>query len=62
MTGVGVRSHTGVGARIFKALSEAGINVELIGTSEVEVSVVVAGEHGEQALKAARAAFADVIG
>ncbi|QDT67632.1 Aspartokinase [Planctomycetes bacterium MalM25] len=62
VTGVGVRSHTGVGARIFRALSEAEINVELIGTSEVEVTVVVDGAMGDQALEAARAAFADVIG
>ncbi|MEQ8848142.1 aspartate kinase [Botrimarina sp.] len=61
VTGVGVRSHTGAATRIFRALSEEGINVELIGTSEVKLSVVVAGEHGARALKAANAAFADVI-
>lgn len=62
INGVGVRSHTGVATRTFRALSEAGINVELIGTSEVELSVVIAGEHGPRALEAANAAFADVIG
>lgn len=60
VTGVGVRSHTGVGTRVFRALSEASINVELIGTSEVEMTVVVAGEHGAKALEAAKEAFADV--
>ncbi|TWT95287.1 Aspartokinase [Botrimarina colliarenosi] len=62
VTGVGVRSHTGVGTRIFRALSGAGINVELIGTSEVKVSVVIAGEHAAKALTATEEAFADVIG
>lgn len=61
VTGVGVRSHTGVGTRVFRALSEAGINVELVGTSEVEMTVVIAAEHGATAVAAARAAFADVV-
>ena len=60
VTGIGVRSHTGVGTRLFGALSDAGVNVELIGASEVEVSVVVAGDQGVKALEAANAAFADV--
>ena len=60
--GIGVRSHTGVGTRMFRALSEAGINVELIGTSEVEVNAVVAGTSGDTGLAALEKAFADVIG
>lgn len=61
VTGIGVRSHTGVGTRIFQALSEAGINVELIGTSEVAISVVVAGDQGKKGLEAMQKIFADVI-
>lgn len=61
VTGIGVRSHTGVGTRIFRALSEAGINVELIGTSEVAISVVVAGDQGKKGLEAMQEVFADVI-
>ena len=61
VTGVGVRSHTGVGARMFRALSEAGINVELICTSEVEVNAVVSGENGAAGLAALEKAFADVV-
>jgi len=61
VTGVGMRSHTGVGVRMFRSLSEAGINVELISTSEMKVNVVVAAEKGEQGLKALNAAFADVL-
>ena len=60
--GVGIRTHTGVGARMFKALSEAGINVEMINTSEVRVNVVVDAAKGEAGLKALRTAFADVMG
>jgi aspartate kinase len=60
--GVGIRTHVGVGARMFKALSEAGINVEMINTSEVRVNVVVDSPFGEPGLKALREAFADVMG
>jgi aspartate kinase len=59
--GIGIRSHTGVGLRMFKALSEAGINVEMINTSEVQINVVVNAEKGRKALAALRAAFADVL-
>jgi aspartate kinase len=60
--GVGIRTHTGVGARMFKALADAGINVEMINTSEVRVNVVVDAEKGEAGLAALRTAFADVMG
>jgi aspartate kinase len=60
--GIGIRTHVGVAARMFKALSDAGINVEMINTSEVRVNVVVAAEKGEAGLKALRTAFADVMG
>ncbi|MBQ15569.1 MAG: aspartate kinase [Planctomycetaceae bacterium] len=39
--GIGLRSHTGVGAKMFHALGEAGINIQMINTSEIRVSVVV---------------------
>ena len=41
IVGVGMRSHAGVASRMFRALSEAGINLRMIGTSEIKVSVVV---------------------
>ncbi len=62
VTGVGIRSHTGVGVRMFRALSEAGINVEMISTSEMRVNAVVKADRGEASLQALNAAFADVIG
>jgi aspartate kinase len=60
--GVGIRTHTGVGARMFKALSDAGINVEMINTSEVRVNVVVDADQGDRGLSTLRTAFADVMG
>jgi aspartate kinase len=60
--GIGIRSHTGVGLRMFKALAEAGINVEMVSTSEVRTNVVVAAEKGEAGLAALKQAFADVLG
>ncbi len=61
VTGVGIRSHTGVGLRMFRALSQAGINVELVSTSEVKVNVVVLDDKGKAGLQALQAAFTDVV-
>ena len=61
VSGVGLRSHTGVAIRMFRALSQAGINVEMINTSEVRVNVVVDGAHGARALSELHSAFADVL-
>jgi aspartate kinase len=62
VTGIGIRSHTGVGIRMFKALADAGINVDMISTSEVRVNAVVAADKGTAGLAALRQAFADVLG
>ncbi|MDC0935627.1 aspartate kinase, partial [Pirellulales bacterium] len=52
--GIGIRSHVGVGVRMFEALAGADINVEMINTSEVRVNVVVDETKGESGLKALR--------
>ena len=57
VSGVGLRSHTGVGLKLFAALAEAGVNAQLIGTSEMRVSVVVAADEADRAVAAVRAAF-----
>ena len=57
VSGVGLRSHTGVGLKLFAALAEAGVNAQLIGTSEMRVSVVVAAGEADRAVAAVRAAF-----
>jgi aspartate kinase len=59
--GVGMRSQTGVAARMFQSLANAGINIELISTSEVRVNVVVDGRDGHKALSALKKEFADVL-
>lgn len=59
--GTGIRSHAGVATRMFKAMSELGINVDMISTSEVRINVVVAGNKGEAALEALKKEFADSL-
>jgi aspartate kinase len=61
VSGVGLRTHTGVAIRMFRALADAGINLDLINTSEVRVNVVVDGAQAEKGLKQLQAAFADVL-
>jgi aspartate kinase len=55
--GVGMRTHTGVARRMFGALAQRGINISMINTSEVRVSVVVDQKHGPGALAALKEAF-----
>jgi aspartate kinase len=59
--GTGLRSHTGVARRLFQSLAAAGINVEMIGTSEVQLNVVVDGSQGQKALEVLETEFADVM-
>lgn len=60
VSGIGLRSHTGVAIRMFRALAEARINVIMINTSEVRVNVVVDGSQGPTSLHCLQEAFADV--
>ncbi|MCA9152710.1 MAG: ACT domain-containing protein, partial [Planctomycetales bacterium] len=60
VSGIGLRSHTGVAIRMFRALAEAKINVAMINTSEVRVNVVVDGADGEKGLACLKQAFEDV--
>ena len=57
IVGVGMRSHSGVAARMFEALANAGVNIEMISTSEIKISVVIDVAKGEEAMKAVHAAF-----
>jgi aspartate kinase len=57
ITGVGIRSHAGVADRLFKPLAEAGVNIDLVSTSEVRLNVIVAAEHGKRSLTVLRKAF-----
>jgi len=55
--GVGMRSHPGVSATCFRAIAEAGINIEMISTSEIRISVLVAVEDVDRAVRAVHTAF-----
>ncbi len=59
--GTGMRSHTGVANRMFQSLADAGINVDMISTSEVRLNAVIDGEQGPKGLEALRKEFADVM-
>ena len=52
-----MRSHPGVSATFFKAIADAGVNVEMISTSEIRISVVTRAEDAEKAVKAVHTAF-----
>jgi aspartate kinase len=55
--GVGMRTHAGVAATMFKVLAAEGVNIEMIATSEIKVSVVVNAKYGELAMRALHDAF-----
>ncbi|MEX2382724.1 MAG: aspartate kinase [Opitutales bacterium] len=57
VVGVGMRTHSGVAASLFAALAEKGINIQLISTSEIKISVVIDLFHADEAARAAHAAF-----
>jgi aspartate kinase len=57
LVGAGMRSHPGVSATLFQALAEANINIEMISTSEIRISVVVRESDVEKAVKAIHTAF-----
>jgi len=52
-----MRSHTGVAQTMFEALAERGINVEVIATSEIKISVLIDAEYTELAVRALHNAF-----
>ncbi|MFG0285537.1 MAG: aspartate kinase [Phycisphaerales bacterium JB039] len=55
--GVGMRTHTGVAATMFRALSDAGVNIENITTSEIKISCILSQADGERAMRAVHEAF-----
>jgi aspartate kinase len=57
IVGVGMRSHSGVAARMFGALSREGINIQMISTSEIAVSCVIEDKYAELAVRALHDAF-----
>jgi aspartate kinase len=57
LVGAGMRSHPGVSALLFGALADAGVNIEMISTSEIRISVVVRGQDVDAAVQAVHSAF-----
>jgi aspartate kinase len=57
LVGVGMRSHPGVAAKMFRTLAEEGINIQMISTSEIKISVVIDEKYLELAVRALHKAF-----
>ena len=57
VVGVGMRSHAGIANTMFAALAEKGINIQVISTSEIKVSVLIAAEYTELAVRALHTAY-----
>jgi aspartate kinase len=57
VVGVGMKTHSGVAATLFQTLADQGVNIELISTSEIKISVVIAASRADAAARAAHAAF-----
>jgi aspartate kinase len=57
VVGVGMKTHSGVAATLFETLAAEGINIELISTSEIKISVVITAARADDAARAAHAAF-----
>jgi aspartate kinase len=57
LVGIGMRSHAGVASKMFEALSKEGINIRMISTSEIKVSVVIDEKYLELGVRALHEAF-----
>jgi aspartate kinase len=57
LVGAGMRSHPGISASLFRALADADINIEMISTSEIRVSVITRGDQLDDAVRAVHTAF-----
>lgn len=57
IVGVGMRSHSGVAARMFSTLAKEGINIQLISTSEIKISCLIESKYTELAVRALHSAF-----
>ena len=57
LVGVGMRTHAGIASSAFKALSEAGINIQMISTSEIKITIVIQEKETDQAVNALHSEF-----
>ncbi len=61
VSGIGLRSHTQVGTVLFKTLADAGINVQMINTSELQLNAVIEESSTDKALSLIKSAFATAL-
>jgi aspartate kinase len=57
VVGVGMRSHVGIASQMFRTLSEEGINIQMISTSEIKISVLIDEKYMELAVRSLHKAF-----
>ncbi|HRZ62536.1 MAG TPA: ACT domain-containing protein, partial [Rubrivivax sp.] len=57
IVGIGMRSHVGVAAKMFRTLAQEGINIQMVTTSEIKTSVVIDEKYMELAVRALHRAF-----
>jgi aspartate kinase len=57
LVGLGMRSHVGIAAQMFRTLAEEGINIQMISTSEIKITVVVDEKYMELAVRVLHKAF-----
>ena len=57
IVGIGMRSHSGVAAKMFEAMAKERINIEMISTSEIKISCIIRKAHAERAVRAVHRAF-----
>ena len=57
IVGIGMRSHSGIAAKMFEAMSRERINIEMISTSEIKISCIIRKAHAERAMRAVHRAF-----
>ena len=57
VVGVGMRSHAGIASAAFRTLAEEGVNIEMISTSEIKISIVISEKQMELAVRALHKAF-----
>ena len=57
VVGVGMRSHSGVAATMFKALADVGVNIQMISTSEIKISVIIEEKYLELAVRSLHSSF-----
>ena len=57
VVGIGMRSHVGIASKMFRTLAEEGINIQMISTSEIKISVVIDEKYMELAVRALHKAF-----